>query len=325
VAPHHVSKRLSQHIDVKLGLKEKFKVGGYRCISFKAMDTKGGEFVENPACSLMVIEKRFMQPVAEIARGSQPHFGPEGCYKHIEIGVNNYDPTSFKKQSFTMLFLKDSKDYSEYQPYKSIIGNFEPIHEIKSEMDILSERIEADLIAQGEFTADDLIDHSMRSQDFLSLEPQGEGVTFETRLLAEREEEDESEYRMPLFTKDKSKQIGLVTLKHIACKRRTSFLDLVTHGEIEIVPFVAIDFSLSNVVFDERKCLHSVKEDIRSEYRNLLVCVSKAFRQISPSSLFYGFGAKTVPKTSGVSHLFAATGDLINPIVMTDHIEQAYY
>jgi hypothetical protein len=94
---------------------------------------------------------------------------------------------------------------------------------------------------------------------------------------------------------------------------------------LEIVPIVSVDFSLSNLTFDERKCIHTVNEDNQNEYRDLLTAISKAFRQISPSSLFYGFGANSVAKKTEVSDLFVGTGDMLNPIVMTDHLDQAYY
>ena len=90
---------------------------------------------------------------------------------------------------------------------------------------------------------------------------------------------------------------------------------------LEIVPIVSIDFSLSNLTFDERKCIHTVNEDNMNEYRDLLTAISKAFRQISPSSLFYGFGANSVAKKTEVSDLFMGTGDMLNPIVMTDHLD----
>jgi len=50
--------------------------------------------------------------------------------------------------------------------------------------------------------------------------------------------------------------------------------------------------------------------------------VSKAYKLISPISLFYGFGANSVKKITEVSDLFVGTGDLLNPVVMTDQLEQ---
>ena len=94
---------------------------------------------------------------------------------------------------------------------------------------------------------------------------------------------------------------------------------------LEIVPIIGVDFSLSNLTFDDRKCIHSVNEDKINEYRELMDTVSKAYKRISPSSLFYGFGANAVTKKTEVSDLFSGTGDLLNPVVMTDQLEREYY
>lgn len=47
---------------------------------------------------------------------------------------------------------------------------------------------------------------------------------------------------------------------------------------LEIVPIVAVDFSMSNLTFDDRKCIHTVNEDNMNEYRDLLIAISKAYR-----------------------------------------------
>lgn len=47
---------------------------------------------------------------------------------------------------------------------------------------------------------------------------------------------------------------------------------------LEIVPIIAVDFSMSNLTFDDRKCIHSNNEDNPNEYRDLLTSVSKAYR-----------------------------------------------
>ena len=93
---------------------------------------------------------------------------------------------------------------------------------------------------------------------------------------------------------------------------------------LELVPIVGIDYSMSNLTFDERNCLHIINEDNQNPYRDLMSTLSKAYKQMSPSTLFYGFGANSVPHITEVSDLFSGTGDLLNPIVMTDHLEEAY-
>jgi hypothetical protein len=50
--------RLSEDIEIKVSLKEKYKFGGYRCISLKAYDTTGGDFVENGDLSMVVVETK---------------------------------------------------------------------------------------------------------------------------------------------------------------------------------------------------------------------------------------------------------------------------
>jgi hypothetical protein len=53
---------------VKVGMKEKYKFGGYRCISLKAYDTTGGDFVENNELSMLVVETLNETVVTEIGK-----------------------------------------------------------------------------------------------------------------------------------------------------------------------------------------------------------------------------------------------------------------
>jgi predicted RNA-binding protein Jag len=70
----------------------------------------------------------------------------------------------------------------------------------------------------------------------------------------------------------------VISFKKIRCKRRTSFLDLIAHQMLELVPMIGIDYSMSNLTFDERKCIHSINEDNPNEYRDLMSTISKAFK-----------------------------------------------
>ena len=47
---------------------------------------------------------------------------------------------------------------------------FEPLSEIRTDLDILAERLDNDLVAFGQFSAHDLIDHSVNHDDFTKLE-----------------------------------------------------------------------------------------------------------------------------------------------------------
>lgn len=74
----------------------------------KLFDTKGGDFVENSDYSILVVESKTNTIVAEISKDEPLLACPDGLYKKIEIGVNNYNPMHFIDKKFRIYFLKDS-------------------------------------------------------------------------------------------------------------------------------------------------------------------------------------------------------------------------
>ena len=91
-----------------MSLEERLKYGGYRCITLRVHDTKGGDFVENPDLTMIVCEATKMVPLAEISKEIPLLTSPEGLYKRVDIGVNYYNPQVFTMQDFQLYFLKDS-------------------------------------------------------------------------------------------------------------------------------------------------------------------------------------------------------------------------
>ena len=75
-------------------------------------------------------------------------------------------------QSFKVYFVKDTKDYTS--PSRMAVGAADllqmPQSDMRSDQDIMRERIERDLVAFGEFTAKDLMEHSVNPDDFTSLD-----------------------------------------------------------------------------------------------------------------------------------------------------------
>ena len=53
-------------------------------------------------------------PLAEVSAQIPLVSSPEGLFKRVDIGVNNYDPALFTLQEFEIYFLKDSADYNQY-------------------------------------------------------------------------------------------------------------------------------------------------------------------------------------------------------------------
>lgn len=158
-----------------MSLQERLKYGGYRCITLRVHDTKGGDFVENPdltmvVCSLTKLNKAI--PLSEVSKEIPLLTSPEGLYKQIDIGVNNYNPHQFTEQDFQVYFLKDSRDYANInESQDASVGGFQVMNDMRSEAEIFQERIEHDLVAFGNFNANDIINHSMYQEEFNCLEP----------------------------------------------------------------------------------------------------------------------------------------------------------
>jgi len=173
MSPNQVGHSSFEGINLQVSLKEKLKYGGYRCITLRVHDTKGGDFVENPDLTMVVCESRKQIPLAEVSKEIPLLTSPEGLYKRIDIGVNNYDPNVFMDQEFSVLFLKDSQNY-EPKPITEeddAMGMTLINPDMKTENEIFQERIDKDLMAIGHFSASDIIQHSVFQDEFTQLEP----------------------------------------------------------------------------------------------------------------------------------------------------------
>ena len=105
IKPSQVGFSAFDDISLQCSLQEKLKYGGYRCITLRVHDAKGGDFVENSDYTMVVCEASRNAPLAEISRQIPLCTSPEGMFKRIDIGVNNYDPAVFSMQDFKVYFL----------------------------------------------------------------------------------------------------------------------------------------------------------------------------------------------------------------------------
>ena len=90
-----MSSQFHKGINAQMSISERLKNGGYRCITLKAFDCKGGDFVESDYT--MVVADVENNALVEMGSDVPLQSGPEGFYRMIEIGVNNYDPQLFIK------------------------------------------------------------------------------------------------------------------------------------------------------------------------------------------------------------------------------------
>jgi hypothetical protein len=88
---------------------------------------------------------------------------------------------------------------------------------------------------------------------------------------------------------------------------------------LNIVPIIAVDFSLANLTFDVGQyCIHTLKEGAPNDYMDCLKSVSKSFYHFNRFILPVGFGARTLSNAPGdgpACNLFSMTGDFMDPFV----------
>ena len=94
-------------------------------------------------------------------------------------------------------------------------------------------------------------------------------------------------------------------------------MDLYINNSLNIIPIIAIDFSLANLTFDESQyCIHTLKEGAPNDYIDCLSSVFKAFYYFSRFVMSYGFGARTFLNDDvPASNLFSITGDFKSPFI----------
>lgn len=123
--------------------------------------------------------------------------------------------------------------------------------------------------------------------------------------------------RMVLFILDEKNRFqGKIEISQCSSRRHYSFFDLQLKCQLNIVPILAVDFSIGNIVETPEGlpgCLHSRKGGAPNDYTSALGVVSKCFSQYAKFMLAYGVGARTLPGTGEAVDICAMTGDFTDP------------
>ena len=126
-----------------------------------------------------------------------------------------------------------------------------------------------------------------------------------------------------ILSDKKGKPKARMFMRDFGIKSLCSFTDLYMKHSLNIVPVIAVDFSLANLTFDDMaQCtgtLHSLKETTPNDYTDALSTVSRIFRHFSRFSMPVGFGARTLKQKEGnACNLFSLTGEIVEPFMSTD-------
>ena len=133
-----------------------------------------------------------------------------------------------------------------------------------------------------------------------------------------------------ILSDKKGKPRARLFVRDFGIKSLSTFMDLYTKHSLNIVPVIAVDFSLANLTFDHMaQCtgtLHSLKETAPNDYIEAIMTTSKIFRHFSRFSMPVGFGARTFQSKEGnACNLFSLSGDIMKPfMVEADELREGY-
>lgn len=118
---------------------------------------------------------------------------------------------------------------------------------------------------------------------------------------------------------------GTLNVGDSSCKPIFTFLDYKLGLDLNIIPVVAIDYSLSNLTFEQsRQLMHTLKKGEDNSYISILKHIEKVYQHLTPYILGFGMGGKTLPKQQNASDIFSLSGDIFNPIIDKDHLVEKY-
>jgi hypothetical protein len=105
-------------------------------------------------------------------------------------------------------------------------------------------------------------------------------------------------------------------MKNCSVRNFCTFLDLHVRNNINIVPIIAVDYSLANLTFDENcYCLHSLKPGQANNYLDTLRLTFRSYEKFADYMLAYGFGARTVAGDGPACNLLSMSGDFTKPYI----------
>lgn len=102
-------------------------------------------------------------------------------------------------------------------------------------------------------------------------------------------------------------------------------MDYKINLNVNVIPVIVIDFSLSNLTFQEDKeWIHTLKEGEDNEYLTVLENIVESFKNLSVNIMAFGMGALTKPNQKSASDIFALSGDVFDPIIETHELVAKY-
>lgn len=121
-----------------------------------------------------------------------------------------------------------------------------------------------------------------------------------------------------LITDEKKRYQGKIEISQCSARRHYSFFDLQLQCQLNVVPILAVDYSIGNIVETATGlpgCLHSRKPGFGNDYISAMMAVSKSYSQYARFMLAYGVGARTMEGIGPAVDVCSMTGDFTDPFI----------
>ena len=136
--------------------------------------------------------------------------------------------------------------------------------------------------------------------------------------------EDKSMLQLKIMDR-KDQLIGKLSFSQPKLRNVFSFLDYKLTMNINFVPIIAVDYSLSNRLFESsEKSLHSIDNDTNNDYISIINHVRHVYKDISQYWMGYGFGGKTCPEQVQASNLFSMSGNMFDLTISYNKVLEKY-
>lgn len=124
---------------------------------------------------------------------------------------------------------------------------------------------------------------------------------------------------------DEEALVGKLSFGHCKVRPILSFLDYKINLNLDFIPIIVIDFSLSNILDGgKNKSMHDLNPQESNDYISVINHIRHVYKDISQFCMGFGIGAKTCPSQIHSSDVFALSGNIIDPTIPYNKVIQCY-
>lgn len=120
--------------------------------------------------------------------------------------------------------------------------------------------------------------------------------------------------------------VGKLSFGHCRVRPVLTFLDYKINLNINFVPIIAVDYSLSNKLFlKDKESMHGLGGGHHdNDYIAVINHIRHVYKDISQYCMGFGMGGKTCPKQVHASDIFSLSGNMFDPTISYNKVLEFY-